>query len=83
MFGETLDEVEAEFCQVMYAHYVNKADNQGSQGFNTNQKGDLDKIFSLYLENLGEASQLKQVNRPSGAEGIESDKIYRQRIRGT
>lgn len=82
VFGETLDEVEADLLKVMYAHYVDKADNEGSQGFNTNQKGDLDKIFSLYLENLGGTSQLKQVNRPSGAEGIESDKIYRQRIRG-
>lgn len=82
VFGETLDEVEADLLQVMYAHYVNKADNEGSQGFNTNQKGDLDKIFSLYLENLGGTSQLKQVDRPSGAAGIESDKIYRQRIRG-
>lgn len=82
VFGETLDEVEADLLEVMYAHYVNKADNEGSQGFNTNQKGDLDKIFSLYLENLGGTSQLKQVDRPSGAAGIESDKIYRQRIRG-
>ncbi len=82
VFGETLDEVEADLLRVMYAHYVDKADNEGSQGFNTNQKGDLDKIFSLYLENLGGTSQLKQVNRPSGQEGIESDKIYRQRIRG-
>lgn len=82
VFGETLDEVEADLLKVMYAHYVDKADNEGSQGFNTNQKGDLDKIFSLYLENLGGTSQLKQVDRPSGAEGIESDKIYRQRIRG-
>lgn len=82
VFGETLDEVEADLLKMMYAHYVNKADNEGSQGFNTNQKGDLDKIFSLYLENLGGTSQLKQVDRPSGEAGIESDKIYRQRIRG-
>lgn len=82
VFGETLDEVEADLLKMMYAHYVNKADNEDSQGFNTNQKGDLDKIFSLYLENLGGTSQLKQVDRPSGEKGMESDKIYRQRIRG-
>ena len=82
VFGKTLDEVESDLLKVMYAHYVDKADNEGSQGFNTNQKGDLDQIFSLYLENLGGTSQLKQVNRPDGQKGLESDTIYRQRIRG-
>ena len=82
VFGKTLDEVESDLLKVMYAHYVDKADNEGSQGFNTNQKGDLDQIFSLYLENLGGTSQLKQVDRPDGQKGLESDEIYRQRIRG-
>ena len=82
VFGLILDEAESDLLKVMYAHYGDKADNEGSQGFNTPQKGDLDKLFSLYLENLGGTSQLKQVNRPSGEEGLNSDAIYRQRIKG-
>lgn len=82
VFGETLDQVDADLLQVMYAHYVDTANNEGSQGFNTAQKGDLDQLFSLYLENLGGTSQLRQIDRPSGQEGLESDRLYRQRIRG-
>jgi len=82
VFGKTLDQVDDDLLNVMYSHYVDTANNQGSQGFNTPQKGDLDKIFSLYLENLGGTSQLKQINRPDGAAGLESDKLYRKRILG-
>ena len=39
-------------------------------------------FFALYLENLGGTSQLKQVDRPSGKEGLKSDSIYRARIKG-
>jgi hypothetical protein len=82
VFGKTLDQVDEDLLKVMYAHYVDTANNENSQGFNTAQKGDLDRIFSLYLENLGGTSQLKQVDRPDGAAGIESDKLYRKRILG-
>jgi hypothetical protein len=82
VFGRILDEGESDLLKVMYAHYADKADNEGSQGFNTTQKGDLDKLFSLYLENLGGTSQLKQIDRPSGEKGLASDAIYRQRIKG-
>ncbi|MGB8698134.1 MAG: hypothetical protein WCD18_01850 [Thermosynechococcaceae cyanobacterium] len=82
VFGQTLDDGESDLLKVMFAHYVDTASNEGSQGFNTNQKGDLDQIFSLYLENLGGTSQLKQVNRPSGKDGEASDALYRKRILG-
>ena len=42
----------------------------------------MDRIFALYLENLGGTSQLKQVDRPSGEDGHKSDAIYRTRIKG-
>lgn len=82
VFGETLDEVEADLLQVMRSHWVDTADNEGSRGFNTTRKGDLDKIFTLYLENLGGTSRLKQHDRRDGAEGELDDALYRGRIRG-
>lgn len=60
IFGQTLEQVEADILRVMRAHWVDTASNEGSQGFDRVQKGDLDKIFALYLENLGGTSQLKQ-----------------------
>ena len=82
VFGRTLDEVESDLLKVMRAHWVDTAGNEGSKGFNTTQKGDLDKIFSLYLENLGGTSQLKQVERRQGPDGRIDDDIYRERIKG-
>jgi hypothetical protein len=82
IFGRTLDQVELDLLAVMRSHWVESADNEGSQGFDTAKKGDLDKIFSLYLENLGGTSQLKQQGRRSGPEGQEDDALYRERIRG-
>lgn len=81
-FGKTMDQVESDLIKVMRAHWVDTADNEGSKGFNTTRKGDLDRIFSLYLENLGGTSQLKQVDRRSGPEGLIDDAIYRDRIKG-
>ena len=82
VFGKTLDQVESDLVKVMRAHWVKTADNEDSKGFNTNHKGDLDRIFSLYLENLGGTSQLRQIERPSGEEGLLDDEIYRTRIKG-
>ncbi len=81
VFGETLDQVEKDLLRVMRSHWVDTADNEGSRGLNTTQKGDLDKIFTLYLENLGGTSRLKQHDRRGGAEG-DDDALYRTRIRG-
>jgi len=82
VFGKTLDEAESDLIKVMRAHWVDTANNEDSKGFNTTQKGDLDKIFSLYLENLGGTSQLKQIDRRDGEEGKLDDEIYRTRIKG-
>lgn len=81
-FGKQVDIAEEDLIRVMRAHWVNTANNEDSKGFNTSQKGDLDKIFALYLEALGGTSLLKQVGRRTGGDGIEDDKIYRERIKG-
>lgn len=82
VFGETLDQVEADLLEVMRSHWVDTAGNRGSQGFNTTRKGDLDKLFTLYLENLGGTSRLKQNDRRDDDEGELDDALYRTRIRG-
>lgn len=82
VFGAMIDQGETDLMRVMRAHWVNSADNDGSKGFDTDQKGDLDKIFSLFLENLGGTSLLRQVNRRDGEAGLEDDAVYRNRIHG-
>lgn len=62
IFGQVLEEAEADLLRVMRSHWVDTADNADSRGFDTSQKGDLDKILAFYLENLGGTSQLKQVD---------------------
>lgn len=62
-FGEMLDQTEEDLLGVMRSHFVNKADNTGSEGLETSKKGDLDGIFSLYLQSLGGTSLLKQSNQ--------------------
>jgi hypothetical protein len=82
VIGAQVDLAEEDLIRVMRAHWANTANNEDSKGFNTSEKGDMDKIFALYLEALGGTSLLKQVGRRSGEEGIEDDKIYRDRIKG-
>ncbi len=82
VFGAILDGAEDDLLHVMRSHWVDTADNEGSHGFDAAQKGDLDKIFTLYLENLGGTSQLKQLNRREGADGVTDDALYRARIKG-
>jgi hypothetical protein len=62
IFGQILEAGETDLIKVMRSHYVDTADNQGSQGFITSQKGDLDKIFALYLEALGGTAELVKLN---------------------
>jgi hypothetical protein len=82
VFGALLDEAEEDLLKVMRAHWINTADNEGSKGFDTSQKGDLDKILSLYLENLGGTSLLRQTKRKTGDQGVADDRIYRERMMG-
>jgi len=81
-FGQVLEQAEVDLLRVMHAHWVNTADNAGAQGFDARQRGDLDQIFALYLESLGGTSQLRQLNRRSGAAGLADDALYRRRITG-
>lgn len=62
VFGHVLEQLEADILRVMRSHWVDTASNAGSEGFDRVRKGDLDRIFAFYLENLGGTSQLKQVN---------------------
>ena len=82
VYGNLLDKGDLDLIQVMRSHFVNTADNINSKGFNTSLKGDLDRIFSLYIENLGGTSLLKQGTRREGAEGLVDDELYRNRIKG-
>ena len=73
VFGYMLEQAETDLLKIMASHHVDKADNQDSQCFSTTQKGDLDKIFALYLEAVGGTSQLMQVNP--------KDDSYRERLK--
>ena len=79
-FGKELNAAEEDLIHVMRAHWVNWANNEDSKGFDTSDKGDLDSIFSLYVEALGGTSLLKQSKRTPGPAGKEEDQIYRERI---
>ncbi|NEP78486.1 MAG: hypothetical protein F6K39_10030 [Okeania sp. SIO3B3] len=65
IFAQILELAETDLLRVMRAHHVDTADDFGSKGFDADArvKGDLDKIFALYLEKLGGTSQLIQVNQ--------------------
>lgn len=62
VFGYIIEQAETDLMEVMRAHHVDTASNEDSQGFIGKQKGDLDKIFTLYLETLGGTSQLIQIS---------------------
>jgi hypothetical protein len=77
-FGELLDITEEDLLRIMRSHFVNKSDNAGANGSEVAKKGDLDKIFTLYLQSLGGTSLLKQSNRQGSIE----DHEYRERTKG-
>ena len=76
VFGTLMDEAEQDLIRVMQAHWVNTANNEGSEGFAAANKGDLDKIFTLYLESLGGTALLKQRGRPE-----EDDRVYQSELK--
>ena len=82
VFGAQADLAEEDLIQVMRSHWVNRANNEGSKGFDTAEKGDLDRIFALYVEALGGTSLLRQQGRREGPDGLIDDKLYRERIKG-
>lgn len=82
IFAGMLDIAEEDLIRVMRTHWVNTADNEGSKGFDATEKGDLDKIFGLYLESLGGTVLLKQGTRRPDPDGKLDDDLYRTRILG-
>lgn len=82
VFGALLDGAEEDLIRVMRAHYVDSANNEPAAGTGLAKKGDLDKIFTLYIESLGGTALLKQINRREGEDGILDDVLYRTRIKG-
>ncbi len=75
-FATQLDEAEEALLGVMHAHWVQTADNKPPSPLQKQQKGDLDKILTLYLESLGGTALIKQLTRTSEAD----DDLYRNRI---
>jgi hypothetical protein len=63
-FGRVLEQTEVDLYRVLHAHHVETADNEGSKGYTAlpAKRGDLDKIFALYLEALGGTSQVVKMN---------------------
>lgn len=62
--GGSLERMEHLLFAVLQAHHVSTATNIGSKGYTAQptDHGDLDKLFSLYLEALGGTSQLVKMN---------------------
>jgi hypothetical protein len=81
-FAQQLDEAEEALLRVMHAHWVQTADNELPKKPLQQRKGDLDKIFALYLEKLGATALLQQTNRNAAdpALAASEDELYRQRV---
>lgn len=64
LFGRRLERAEIDLYRVLRAHHVETADNEGAQGYTAapELRGDLDKIFAMYLEALGGTALLVKVN---------------------
>jgi hypothetical protein len=64
IFGRRLERAEKDLYDVMHSHHVQTADNEGSLGYTAKheERGDLDKLFAMYLEYLGGTSQLMRMN---------------------
>ncbi|MFZ6028600.1 MAG: hypothetical protein ACOYYS_12860 [Chloroflexota bacterium] len=64
VFGRRLERAEIDLVRVLHAHHVETADNEGAQGYTAPPalRGDLDKIFALYLEALGGTALLVKIN---------------------
>ena len=63
-FGRSLERGELDALRVLRAHHVETADNVGSRGYTApaEQRGDLDKIFGLYLEAIGGTTELVKMS---------------------
>lgn len=79
MFGRRLERGEVDLYRVLHAHHVETADNEGSKGFTApaEKRGDLDKIFALYLESLGGTSQLIKLNPRFTVRSLDARRLAR------
>lgn len=80
VFAEILEETEIDLLRVMRSHHIDTANNYGSQGFDARKKGDLDKIFTLYLEKLGGTSQLIQIEQDFNVNDINNISAFVRQI---
>jgi len=81
-YAAQLEGAENDLIRVMRSHWSDRADNEGSESPDARQKGDLDKIFALWLESLGGTALLRQTGRrPNGEGGEADDAAYRERIK--
>lgn len=80
-YAAQLEGAENDLIRVMHSHWSHKANNEGSDSADAQQRGDLDKIFALWLESLGGTALLRQTGRrPSGQGGEADDAAYLERI---
>lgn len=78
--GRALERAEADLYRVLRAHHVQTADNDATGGFTAppEQRGDLDRILALYLEQLGGTSQLVKVSPAFTARSIDTRRLARR-----
>ncbi|MFQ4135468.1 hypothetical protein PGN35_004040 [Nodosilinea sp. PGN35] len=60
--GDALESAETDLVRVLRSHFVDTASNSSAPSSTLAPRGDLDRLFALYLERLGGTSQLVQVN---------------------
>jgi len=72
-FGHSLERGEIDALRVLRAHHVETADNVGSRGYTApaEQRGDLDKIFGLYLEAIGGTTELVKMSPRFSARSLD------------
>jgi hypothetical protein len=78
--GHALERAEADLYRVLRAHHVQTADNDQAGGFTAppGQRGELDRILALYLEELGGTSQLVKVSPAFTARSIDTRRLARR-----
>ncbi|MEN8447350.1 MAG: hypothetical protein ABG776_20320, partial [Cyanobacteria bacterium J06555_13] len=84
VFGQLLEQTETDLYRVMRSHFVDTADNDGSYGLGSDHPGDLDQIFTLYLDSLGLTAQARQISPGKAALDDLTDApiaLYRQRLK--
>ncbi|MBU6349441.1 MAG: hypothetical protein KGS73_04745 [Chloroflexi bacterium] len=79
-FGRTLERSEIDTLRVLRAHHVETADNVGSRGYTApmEQRGDLDKIFALYLESIGGTTELVKMTPRFSARSLQVQRLATQ-----